>query len=72
VPGAIHIADEAHELRAGDDDKISASTRNIARRNFLTVTSESMIRGAPRGCGDCTTTVMSGQVYHAVLERRRS
>jgi hypothetical protein len=45
---------------------------NIARRSFLTMTSDSLIRETPKGCGDCITRIMGGQDYPAVLEVRLS
>jgi hypothetical protein len=34
---------------------------NIARRSFLTTTSDSLVRETPKGCGDCITGIMGGQ-----------
>ena len=58
------------EPNPGDDDKMRASTTNIARRSFLARTSDSLIPETPKGCGDCITTIMGGQDDFAVLEVR--
>jgi protein-arginine kinase len=49
---------------------MKAITRNIARRNFLTTTSDSLLRETLKGFGDCITMVMGGQDDFAVLEVR--
>ena len=56
----------------GDDDKMRASTRNIARRSFLTMTSDSLLKETFKGCGGCTATDMGGQGDPAVLDVRLS
>lgn len=56
--------------KPGDDDKMRASTRNIARRKFRTKTSGSLIKETYKGCGDCNTTIMGGRDDSAVLEVR--
>jgi hypothetical protein len=55
-----------------DDDKVRASTKNIAPRSFLKITSDSLLREIPKGCGDCITTIICGQDDLAVLEVRLS
>jgi len=49
-----------------------ASMRNVARRSFLTTTSDSLLRETPKGYGNCITTIMGGQDEPAVLEVRLS
>ena len=68
---AIVIADEVHELKPGDD-RIRASTGNIARRRFRTIPSDGLIRETSICCGDRIATIIAGQDDLALLEVRLS